>query len=791
MEEYTGFPSHFVDPSVKAGAKWCKSYAKAIVQEARLGSGTGGADSIVTQERMRELRQLAQGKQPTDRYKQLLQAKRDIGTGKKNLSFKNLDYSILRIAPKFVEQLVGKLTKEQPEVVVKAVDSLSVSEKRKRKFELVEYIHNKALYESVTKATGISFDEPDTNGLPAPESEDQVETHVDLTFKPKLAMDMQELIALGFSINEIQQLDKEVTRDAIEVGIGGYKTWNDAAGYLRIRKIVPENLRTNPCRFPDFRDLNRVVEFIYVTISELKQMWPNQSEQTYLDIANKASSNRYYTDVSMYQQYYFDNFSYPYDSQKITIADCEWKSVDNIVRVVKNGDTGNPYEKKFNYYNNPNQTEKDFKEKYGSDRRLIRKEIANWYRCKLIVGTDYVFDYGLLTNMIRQSSNLADAKPTYVLYTTNGDSIIARVETVLHNIQLNWLQYQHHVASSRPSGIDIEMSAFENLSLGRGGEKMSPKQALQLYFETGIIVWRRKDWTGAGSQWRPIQELKNGLNPAAGEHFSLIIQGIDLLRNIIGMPQVVDSSVEDPRIGKAVTQMAYSSTMDGVDFLMQARNSLIRRTGENSLILIQDSIKFYGGQQYLEALGKDTIDRMAIIEDMDARELSIEIVQGPDYKQQEFVEQMLLKSVQEGAIDDADALMVKSEKNPYKAVMMLKRSREKIQKQKLVEQEAQFKAKAEADMQSAMATKEADMERMTEEGQIKMQTEAKLSQLRIQEETAKFQLQFILEKYKKGAELEQHEQEMVNKLMNTRLQGEYMLAGKQLDAKNRPKQVAK
>jgi hypothetical protein len=62
-----------------------------------------------------------------------------------------------------------------------------------------------------------------------------------------------------------------------------------------------------------------------------------------------------------------------------------------------------------------------------------------------------------------------------------------------------------------------------------------------------------------------------------------------------------------------------------------------------------------------------------------------------------------------------------------------------------------------------------------------------LSRLRRQEQNEKFQQEFLLKKMEQGQELSMHEQDLANKLMSIQLQGEYMLEGKMLDAKNKPK----
>lgn len=781
QQEASNFPSHFVAPEIKKEKDWCMKWAEAIHRM----DGRGETSPVFHRKRSDyfEWRALARGEQNPDQYKNLLGSKRNNGRGKPNLSYRNLNWDILPIAPRFVKLLIGKLVKDGGSINVKGIDQISVSQEKKKQYELLEFATNQALYKAVSETTGIGFQEPDTSGLPLPEDRNQLAALSGMLFKDRLAMEFKDIVDFNFAANDMPQLEEELCQDLIEVGVAGTKTYNDAVGFTKIRRVSVENLVVNNCRHKDFRDAYLFGEYIYCTIADIKQMWPGQKEEVYRDIANKATKKGYRYEGD-YDAYYKKNYSYPYDDQEIVLLNCEWKSNDSIVQVEKKSKWGNTrvYDKAPNYQ--PGEAD--------SDRRVIRKDITNWYKCTWVVGTEYAFDFGMVTNMIRQSSNYADAKSNFQLYTTDNDSLIRQIAPILHSIQLNWLQFQHHVAKSKPSGLAIERTSFQEITLGKGGEKISPKEMLQMYLELGTYIWSKKEWSGKDNTNRPIEELKGGMSEAAMQHFGLILQHIDLLRQILGIPQVEAAISQNPEIGKGVSQMAMGSALDAMNYLFHAKKSILERTAGNVGILVQDSIKYYGGRTYENALGMETVKFVQMVKDMELRDFAVFYEYGPDAEKKQLIASIVQRGLDEKSIDAEDALLITDEiKNPQKALALLRQ----IRKKKVDEQQARemqlLKQQEQVQINSAQAASQAKAQELQIEAESKMKQEALMSQLRRQEQAEKYQYELLLRKMDNNIELTTNEQELMNKLMVARVQGEYMLEGKRLDAKNKPKPVSK
>jgi len=81
---------------------------------------------------------------------------------------------------------------------------------------------------------------------------------------------------------------------------------------------------------------------------------------------------------------------------------------------------------------------------------------------------------------------------------------------------------------------------------------MTPKQILQLYFETGIQLWKRSNNQGRDTNFKPIEPLAGGISNAMTVHWEAMLGGIDLLRTQLALNDLTDASTPSGEMGKAV-----------------------------------------------------------------------------------------------------------------------------------------------------------------------------------------------------------------------------------------------
>lgn len=759
----TPFPSDLIDPALKQKADYALKYCRAFMDEHHrnathpsLGWGRSDGDEPSVYQTYRDY---ARGDQSTDKYKMLLSHLRPNGKGKKNTSHTAIDHAIIPVAPRIVKNLVGKILGIDMQEHLTAVDPVSTSEKRKKKSQILSYMSNKGFLEGLAKKGNVNLDSlsPIPEGIPEPSDQLNIDTYVELFFKNEAMLHLMDFITINMDANDKEKFLDEIATELVEIGIYGAKAYIDNAGRVKFRRVMVEDTIMNRCRHDDFRDQTRIAEFIYVTISELRSMWPNQPEKVYLEIAQKSSKGKYDNSVAHYEGIIAKTGQCPYDDQRVTIMDAEWKSSDQVSKVIKPSSKDGKlrvYDKPYDWASKLD--EEQYKEKFP-DREIIGRVDKNWYKAKWIVGTNYVFDYGLATNMLRESTNLAEAKSNYIFMST--EPVMKHIIPILDSIQLDWLKHQQHLINSLPRSMTIEMSALEGLSISKGGKKMEPREVLALYYETGIMLWRRKDWRGSGAQFKPIEEMKTQISPAAEQHLSFILQKINLLRNISGLPEVADGTVVNPDIGKGVMQETISSVHDTMRKMFNAYRFGYTHLVRKVLDLTVDTVVHMGGQFYKESLGLESTTFMKIVQDISVRELGIIVEVGPDSEQKAFLQQMIVEAQKTQTIDPETAYMVQKEKNPYRVVMILKQKTMEMQKIAQQSEQAKVDAELEKNMRSAQESSKVKIEEMEKENELKKDLELHKYELDIQRNKAETANQVLLKKLELGHKLEENEQQ--------------------------------
>jgi hypothetical protein len=786
-DSQAGFPSHLIDPDKKRTPQWCLAFMKGMHERNnQISIFRNNATSY------KEWRDYARGKQEIDQYKETPASGNKRNRGKRNNTWKNLDYSIMPIAPKFVRILEGMIMKQPRIVKTKGIDNESLDAERTYEGKLAEYLFNQEWLQKVQTEVNIQANTPIASGDPAPMTMGEIPLYKDLYYKDQNALELKDVIDTVMEVNKFKEQGRRMcVRDSIEVGVLGSKVYIDTNGFIKVRDVRPERVITNTCKKDDFSDIQWAGEYVEMTIMDMKQEAGNQfTEKEYKEIAEKATGNNY-SQNNFPSHIEEDIISYPYDSAKITVLDAEWFSADTRTTKVSTNKYGNKMSERVPKDYLPKGVSDDmYKEKSGGKSYLMRRNLKNVYRGKWIVGTQFIYNYGLATDMIRMGSSLEDVKLSYSFHTLSFDSLMRMIKPILNQIQVNWLQFQNHNARSRPSGLSIEMSALENLTLGKAGEKMTPKDAIKLYMETGILVWRRKEWSGHTSQWRPVEELQNQPSTGAVQSLQNILSMIDMLRNILGINEVSDASTPNPEIGKFVTESAMVATQDAINYLYYADKKLYEETAEKVALLLPDLIKRGPSKAFIESLGLRTYNFFKKNIDLTRYQFSTRIEAGYSDEQRAIVQKYMELAVSNMEISGDWAIKIENEENPHKQAAMLRQA--KLEKIK----ENQEKAQAESEMQtesniaSAQAASEAKIAENKALAKLEMQKDANKHELTIKEQNNLVKGQIVLEKLKAGIALTEQEEALAASLMETNIQARTSIKVAEIGAKASEKAAA-
>lgn len=764
-ENPRGFPPEDVSPKVKEKKEWLLKYAEAVHYQG--DKGEASAHYIRNKADMQIDRSYANGRQDIEQYKTSLNIRKQ--KGKRQQSHKNLDFAILAIGKKFKQTLKGKIKKFRLFRQIEAIDDMAKLHAKKVKADYWEYIVNRSFLSKLKENYGIESDTPMEHGEPEPQSMDDININLALFPKQRYIMEISDMLDMVNEVNNRKQIEDELIDDLVEVGcmVAKVETTND--GFERVRRCIPENCVSNNHKFPDGRDIYYFGEYIEMTMAELKEQAQAEfTAQEYHDIAEKATGRRY----NLEHTYYAPHHTYPYDTEKIFVLDLEIISSDLVTHLIKYDENGNLLKvipKKPGFPSREDGTPRPIDEyiKLNPNSEVHKRRIQNVYKIKWIVGTPYCYNHGRVTDMERVLNQLEQVRTSFKIYNLF-DSPFRVARPILDNIQINWLKFQHHVAMSRVGGVAIEQGAFENITLSSNGKKLSPKQALDMYFETGVLLWRRGNWKGGmGSQDKPILEMQNSMNEGAGFHYAKIFENIQLLRDLLGLNAVTDASTPHPEAGKAVSQMAIQGTNDFLEHMFEAKRSITEQIDKRIVYMIPNALNTSKHPGLIAAIGLSSHNFLAMNSEVGMHEYSLkyELGLGDQDKQrlQAYLEAQLKSN---GGLFDADEIFeFEREDNIVRAIMKLRLAKRRKQAEQMQQQQAIDQANTERQLSSNQQAEAEKRNTVQLENELKKDYDSHQTNNKIMINRQQMINQSILEKLKHGHKLTEAEQAHIDKMI--------------------------
>lgn len=749
-----GFPSHTIDSNLK-DKNWVSQYIKAAWAD----FSTYYPNQMYNgRDKYHEIKLYMYGKQSVSRYKKLLQPRE---VANEDQSWININWDILPIIPKFRRIALATLFKTDFSISVDAVDPVAQDDKQKFYADNAAKIILKKEFEKQGVDPEIVPD-PDVDAS----SMQELDMYMNYSYKHRMAIEMEQGLELVMNLNKFENERIKVVEDLHDWGIGGYKEYFDAQGNIKIKRINPMNLVMSYTTDPNFKDIQYVGEVTEMTISDLKQMAGDKiSDEDYQMISEKYS-NKY--NVASTLRDLNSNYNGIYDGFRIKVLDLEFFSYNSMVleeRINSKGNTvvGRAAKAKAN----------------RSDKKYSKTDYKVVYKGKWIVGSDVFFDCGLATNMKRAKSSLTDTSLSYHIAAPNmyqmaTYSLGDQMKSLADQIQLAWYKLQNVMLRARPRGIMIELGALEGVPLGKAGRALKPMEILDLYNQTGNLVYRRLNDEGQASNYKPIEELDNGIGNEAVQYFNIIKQNIDLLRDILGFNEITDGSTPDPRTLNGVAKYASESTNNSLDFIKRAERDLLERLCYDLTLRIQDSAINGTISGYIRALGSESVQFFKLDPNVSAYECGLKIRQKPTEFEKEKLSRRIEQAIQSNQITLADAMMIENLENlKYAEVLLgyrIKKNQEETQQRAMEAQQMN----GQIQQQSAMAAEQAKQQTLQMEAQLRLQEIQLQKQLESQLLAQKQQGEALLEQGKiegkiNTAKIEADSREYVQQIKNQKM----------------------
>ena len=739
--DYTGkssnYESIFPDPLAEQPQKLTKQYglqyAKAIYSQ------WGGVeiDGSLYAKRWREFeisRDYANGTQDTSIYKQILTS---LDPNNGDGALLSLDWTPVPIVPKFVKIVTNKILSAKMYPNVEAIDPISQTEKDQQKAKLKFAIENKQQFQEA-KELGLQVD-VDVESLP--DTTEEAEIFLDSNIKTAAEIASQIATRLTLSWNDFdERIYRRNVEDLVTVGMAVVKRENDPNYGIVTKYVDPAYFVHSYTDDPNFSDIVYAGHIQRLSISELKRIAGDQfTEEEYKNMA-RTVMNRYGNNPNRFDNTSYDNnldrYNYGYDEYTVNIMDFEFVSVDNVIFEKKTSAYGNiGFYYKGTKYNAPSNS--------VYDREAIYMQNATLYGGTFIIGTNYIYNYGLKKNVPKNVHDLSRTRMSYSAVATNirrmiPKSMVSGVIGFADQLQLSHLKIQQAIAKAKPDGLLVDIEGLENVQLGRGGE-LQPLDIQDIYEQTGVFYYRSKNPEG-GFQNPPVRPLDNSIRNI-NELIALYNHYLRMIRDATGINEVMDGTSPKGEQLVGVRQQALAAANNALYDITNASLVLYRRVCEDIVKCLQivppKSILF---QAYENAIGKENMKVLSSFSNLPMYNFGVRVVSDMNEVDRAYLEQNIQVALSQREIDLEDAIAIRQLKDIDQAerLLVVRRKKRIKQQQEIASQNSQMQAQM--NQQTAMATSQGKMQ----EEQMRAQLEAQKIQLESQAKAQLMQLEYQL-----------------------------------------------
>ena len=695
MKIYTNnsssFPDQVVPDEVKNSWEYGEKVGRAIEGDWFSGTRSGVENRWNTNFNNFRMRRLyARAEQRVQKYKDELAINGD-------LSYLNLDWKPVPIIPKFVDIVVNGMDDKLYDIKAFSQDPESRKVRSKYAEDILRDMQAKEFLQNLQSAVGLNLFNS-SNPEELPENKEELDLHMQLSYKQASEIACEEAINNTLDFNKYNLTKKRVIEDLVILGLGAVKTnFNESEG-VTVDYVDPARLVYSYTEDPNFEDIWYVGEVKSITLQECKKEFPHLTD----------------AELEKLQQYQGNsNFLYNWngrqDGNSIYILYFEYKTYSDQVFKIKKTATGleKTLEKPDTFNPEPND---------NFDR--VGRSIEVLYSGAKVLGYDMMLKWELAKNMTRPKSNLVKVNMNYnicapKLYMGRIESLVSRMMGFADMIQLTHLKIQQVISKIIPDGVYLDVDGLAEVDLGNG-TSYNPKEALNMYFQTGSILGRSMTTEGDPNPGRvPIQELQSS---SGGNKVQSLISTyqyyLQMIRDVTGLNEARDGSMPNSDSLVGLQKLAAANSNTATKHILNSYLYITIRTCENIVLRTSDSIEYELTNEALKnSISTWNVGQLEDLSDMHLYDFGIYFDLVPDEQEKQQLENNIQAAIQSGSINLEDAIDIRQINNLKLANQMIKLKRKKSAEAAQKANEANIAAQGAANAQASEAAAMAEVQK--------------------------------------------------------------------------------
>lgn len=695
------FPDHNTDPREKVKKPFMLQMTKACYNNWHTGMPAGSI-FMAKAARYAEIRSYAMGRQSVNKYKAELLPEDDNNESWTKISWEpRQDGMVLR------NIAVSKLQKAGYNILATPINPAAKDaqdeEYRKAKVKIM-------LREAVEQQAPELANHPMLKRLPG-EAEDLEELQMEIDHNPKFirAKDIEESVQLVFYENEIDKLWDGISEDIVDYGVGIVADDLDENNKVILRHWKPDNFGCSYSEEPDFSDITWAFQINSTKISDLSKYFDeNDITQLVNQVIGKNGNPTNWGSNTI------DNNGYDiFKANVMTLYFLSWDKRTIEENRDKNG-------------NLKVSKAKPSKEGTHGNSTYTSKTVEQVYKCKWVVGTDLIYDFGKAENQKRSVTIATMGKTKLPIHiqaasfsNMRATGLTESTISIIDDLCIATYKLRNFRNRMIPNGFDIDLLAIENVAIGAGGQAMTPKEVIQMFFETGVLISRRSGISmDSNVNYKAINAISNNMADQIVSLANDIQMSKQALRDITGLNELTDGSTPNPKTLTTIANFANESTNNALYYLLNARRHLIESVAKGTVQRLQVALKRGAYDGFNRASGRwVTVPKSILDYDYD-----IMIEDRASEEQKQILYNLMADDIKNGYITHADVVAIIFSNNLKAAAILLSYRVEKNKKKQ------QLMA-----MQNTQATAQAQIQSNQMAEQVKLQADAERHRMKLEE----------------------------------------------------------
>jgi len=731
------FPNQVVSDAEKATWEYGLQVSRAIEQEWFNYGGGGGSNRYAANfNTFHNLRLYARGEQSVQKYKDEMAINGD-------LSYLNIDWKPVAVLSKFSNIVANGITQKQYDINAFAQDPESLKKRTDYANNIMFDMNTQSEQAEASRLIGVSFKKSNIPQGELPTTMDEVELHMQMSYKQSIEVAEEEAINTILSINEYKNIKSRVDQDLVNIGIGATKTSFNTAEGIVVNYVDPAYMVWSYTEDPNFDDVYYVGEVKAITLAELKKEFPDVDDEE-LERIQKMPGNRQF--VRGMEQY---------DYNTVQVLYFEYKTYMNQVFKIKKTESG--LEKaivKTDEFNPPD----------NDNFERVSRSIEVLYSGAKIIGTDTILKWELAENMSRPYADTTRVEMSYAIcaprmYKGKIQSLISKCIGFADIIQLTHLKLQQVLSRMVPDGIFLDMDGLAEVDLGNG-TNYNPAEALNMYFQTGSVIGRSLTQEGEMNRGKvPVQELSS--SSGQGKIQALITAynyNLQMIRDVTGLNEARDGSMPDANALVGLQKMAANASNTATKHITDASLYLALKTCENISLRLADAINFpLTKNSLMNSISTFNVETLKEIETLNLHDFGIFLEMEPDDEERAGLKQDIQIALQQKEIDLEDSIDIQQVKNLKLATQMLKLKRKKKieREQEQAQQNIQAQAQANAETAERVAIAEVEKQQALTAEKVAIEKAKSSFEMNRMMQEAKLKKELMAEEFRYSMQLAQ------------------------------------